>query len=714
MRVHELAKKLEISSKDLLAELKRLKIDAKSHMSVLDEEDVERIEGKRKKPEKKPVADQKPKKESESSKKDPGHDILPSPLKEKASQASKIPLTPAPVMVAEPLPKEETIVKPPEPVKTVPVVPAPPVPRTTIKFSTPITVGALASAFKLRPSELIKPLMDLGVFANVNQLLNDASVFRVADKLGIPVEKLPEEEETLIRMTTDEDPKNLSLRPPVVTLMGHVDHGKTSLLDAIRKSNVVDKEAGKITQHIGAYGVDLPGKGHVTFLDTPGHEAFTAMRARGANVTDAVVLVVAADDGIMPQTIEAIDHARAAGVPIVVAINKVDLPNANTMKVKKELQKMDLMPEEWGGKTICVEVSAKTQKGISELLEMLLLEAEILELKANPNRPAVGTVLESRLTKSHGTVITVIIQNGTLRVGDAIVCGPYSARIRAMRNDRGKAVKEAGPSYAVEILGLSGLPDAGEIFTAVEDDKKARKIAEKRALEIREKAMSGAMKKHISLEGIYSQMKEGALKELKIILKADVQGSIQALTDLLEKLSTEKISLRILHAGIGGINESDVMLAAASDAVIMGFHVQADGKAETLAEKEGVEVRYYNIIYEVVEEVKKAMEGLLEPTAKEVVQGRAEIRQVFKSSRAGNIGGAIVLHGRISRTHRVRLIREKIVIFDGKLASLKRFKDDVKEVAEGFECGMALEGHNDIQPRDVLEAYKIEKVAAKL
>ncbi|MBI4550619.1 MAG: translation initiation factor IF-2, partial [Candidatus Omnitrophica bacterium] len=496
--------------------------------------------------------------------------------------------------------------------------------------------------------------------------------------------------------------------------LGHVDHGKTSLLDAFRQTYVADKEAGKITQHIGAYGVDIAGKGHVTFLDTPGHAAFTAMRARGANVTDVVVLVVAADDGIMPQTVEAIDHARAAGVPILVAINKIDLPNANAMRVKKELQKMDLMPEEWGGKTICVEVSAKTGKGIPELLEMLLLESEILELKANPNRSAEGTVLESKLTKSHGTVVTVLVQRGTLRIGDIVVCGAFYGRVRALRNDKGKNVKEAGPSYAVEVLGLSGLPDAGETFQVLEDEKQARKVAEKRQLELREKAMRGALNQHITLEGLYSQLKQGGLKDLKIILKADMQGSIEALSELLSKLSTDKIHLSIIHAGIGGINESDIMLAAASDAVVFGFHVQADGNAESLAEKEGVEVRFYNIIYEVVEEVRKAMEGLLEPTNKEVIQGRAEIRQVFRSSKAGNIGGAIVVHGRVSRQHRVRLIRNKIVIFDGKLASLRRFKDDVKEVQEGFECGIALEGHNDIQERDIVEAYKIEKVAAKL
>ncbi len=695
MRVHELAKKMGLSSKDLIEELKKLKVEAKSHMSVVEDETAELVEAKL----------TKSKKPGTAKPAVPAPKPTPAALSP-APKAAPMPPAPAPTHTAETVPekRQEAVEAPPQPVATK---------QTAIRVSMPITVGSLAAAFNLRPSEMIKNLIEMGIFANVNQLLSDAIIFRVAAKLGIAVEKI-EEDETLTRMVTDEDPKNLVLRSPVVTMMGHVDHGKTSLLDAIRKTHVADKEAGRITQHIGAYSVDIPGKGHVCFLDTPGHEAFTAMRARGANVTDVVVIVVAADDGVMPQTIEAIDHARAAGVPLVVAINKVDLPNANAMRVKKELQKLDLTPEEWGGKTICVEVSAKTQKGIPELLEMLLLESEILELKANPNRNAEGTVLESKLTKSHGNVATVLVQNGTLRVGDVMVCGPFYGKVRAMHNDRGKSVKEAGPSYAVEILGISGAPDAGEIFSVVEDEKKVRKIVEKRQLVLREKAMQGGMKKRITLEGLFSQLKEGALKELKLILKADVQGSIEALSDLLQKLSSEKIQLRIIHAGVGGINESDVVLAAASDAVVIGFHVLADGKAEIMAEKEGVDLRYYNIIYEVVEEVKKAMEGMLEPTQKEVVQGRAEIRQVFKSSKAGNIGGAMVTQGRVSRTYRVRLIRNKIVVFDGRLASLRRFKDDVKEVQEGFECGVALEGHNDIQPRDIVEAYKIEKIAAKL
>jgi translation initiation factor IF-2 len=680
MRVHELAKKLGLSSKDLLKELGRLKVEAKNHMSVLGEDIALSVEQELKpaeKPQTPPVRTPEPPL--------PPLDLpeAPAPQPEAAPQAAGIAEAPRA--------------------------------KSPVRVPIPIAVGTLASSLGLKAAELIKLLMNMGVFANVNQLLSENTVFRVAAELAIPLEKLIDEEgDTAGRKRFEEDPAKLRLRPPVATMMGHVDHGKTSLLDAIRKTNVVDREAGRITQHIGAYSVDLADKGHVTFLDTPGHAAFTAMRARGANVTDVVVLVVAADDGVMPQTIEAIDHARAAGVPIVVAINKIDLPAANPLRVRTDLQKMGLMPEEWGGTTIFVEVSAKTEKGINELLEMLHLQAEILELKANPDRTAEGTVIEGKITKGHGPVATVLVQQGTLRAGNAIVCGPHHGRVRAMHNDRGKTVKEAGPSYAVEILGLSGPPEAGEIFTVVEDDKLARKMAEKKAFELREKALYGSMKKHITLEGLYDQLKEGTLKELKMILKADVQGSIEALSDLLEKLSTDIIKLRILHAGTGGVNESDVMLAAASDAIIIGFHVKAEAKAETLAEKEGVEIRYYNIIYEAAEEVKKAMEGLLEPTLKEVLQGRAEIRQIFRSSRVGNIGGAVVTRGKIFRGQRVRLIRDQIVVYDGRLASLKRFKDDAKEVAEGFECGLALEGFNDLQVKDLIECYKLEKVLAKL
>jgi len=592
------------------------------------------------------------------------------------------------------------------------VVPIPPV-KPVVEIRFPITVGNLAQRMNRRIPEVIKALMGIGIFANVNQLLNEEIVYAAGEALGIEIKKMADEAKEIIDSGGEEDPLRLKPRPPVVTMMGHVDHGKTSLLDAIRSTNVASKEKGFITQHIGAYGVDIPGKGHVTFLDTPGHEAFTAMRARGANVTDVVVLVVAADDGVMPQTIEAIDHAREAGCPIVVAMNKIDLPVANPAKVMGELQKIGLVPEEWGGKTIVVKVSAKTGKGIEDLLDMLLLEAEVLELKADPDRLAVGVVIESHISKGSGPVASVIVQKGTLRLGDIVVAGQYTGHIRAMKNDRAKTVREAGPAYAVELSGLNGVPEAGETVYAVADEKIAKTITEQKILELRERQMRGTPK-HMSLESLYSKLSEGNFKELKIILKADTQGSIEALTQSLEKISSEKCRLHVIHGIVGGINESDVMLAAASDAIIIGFHVKADPKAQVLAEKEGVDIHFYSIIYEAVEKIRKAMEGILEPDLKEVVEGKTKVRQIFKSSRVGNIGGAIVMKGRIARQHRVRLVRDNVVIFDGKLSSLKRFKDDVKEVAEGYECGVALEGFNDLREGDLLESYRIDKFAAKL
>jgi len=645
--------------------------------------------------------------------------VTPAPVVEKKIEP-KIPEIPkvvaAPVVEAvKPkvvsAPQASPVVVPEPPKVVVPTAPAKPV----VKIRFPITVGDLAQRMNRRVPEVIKALMGIGIFANVNQLLNEEIVFAAGEALGLTIEKMEDEAKEIIESGGDEDTDSgkLKSRPPVVTMMGHVDHGKTSLLDAIRSTNVASKEKGFITQHIGAYGVDIPGKGHVTFLDTPGHEAFTAMRARGANVTDVVVLVVAADDGVMPQTMEAIDHAREAGCPIVVAMNKIDLPNANPAKVLGELQKIGLVPEEWGGKTIVVKVSAKTGKGIETLLDMLLLEAEVLELKANPDRLAVGVVIESHISKGSGPVASIIVQKGTLKLGDIVVAGQYTGRIRAMKNDRAKTVREAGPAYAVELSGLNGVPEAGETVYAVADEKVAKKITEQKILELRERQMRGTPK-HMSLESLYSKLSDGNFKELKIILKADVQGSIEALTQSLEKISSEKCHLHVIHGIVGGINESDVMLAAASDAIIIGFHVKADPKAQVLAEKEGVDIRYYSIIYEAVEKLRKAMEGILEPDLKEVVEGKTKVRQIFKSSRVGNIGGAMVLKGRITRQHRVRLVRDNVVIFDGKLSSLKRFKDDVKEVAEGYECGVALEGFNDLHEGDMLESYRIDKTAAKL
>jgi translation initiation factor IF-2 len=493
--------------------------------------------------------------------------------------------------------------------------------------------------------------------------------------------------------------------------MGHVDHGKTSLLDMIRKTKVVDKEAGGITQHIGAYEVVLP-KGRVTFLDTPGHAAFTAMRARGANVTDVVVLVVAADDGIMPQTIEAIDHARAANVPIVVAINKIDKQNINLDKVKKQLAELNLMPEEWGGKTITVGVSAKTGQGIDELLEMLLLEAEMLELKANPDRLANGVVIEAELSKGKGPVARILVLNGTLRVGDNIIAGLNYGRVKAMLDDKGRRIGEALPARPVEILGLSGVPSAGEKFYVVNDEKKARDIVSARQAEAEKKKLASRGHK-ISLDELYNKIKEGEVKELKIILKTDVQGSLGAIKDSLEKLSTDEVKLSVIHGQVGDINESDIILASASDAVILGFHVDIIPSAKALAKQEGVDVRIYSIIYELVNDVQAAMEGMLEPILEEVFLGRAEVRQVFRVSKVGTVAGCFVSKGVIPRNANCRLVREKEIIFKGKVSSLKHLKDDVKEIKEGFECGIGL-GFNDINKGDIIETVGIRKVARRL
>ena len=748
MRVHELAKKLDVSSKDLIAQLKKAGQKVKKHMELLDPKVANSfLKLKKVLPKETPSKEnrtpsvEKTKAESASKAKsqiqtkrasavtvvhaaskahteEKKTDVPKLETTKRPEQKTQTPFPAATKAQAKPPVSQAPVVAKPGAVKLepkpTPISQAPALQKSPVQIEIPITVSALAEKLNLRPSELIKHLIGIGIFANINQMLNEEIVRKLTAILKIEIEKIEDKDTKAVLDKAEEDQSKLNPRPPVVTLMGHVDHGKTSLLDAIRKTNVADKEAGQITQHIGAYGVEIPNKGHVTFLDTPGHEAFTAMRARGANVTDVVVLVVAADDGVMPQTIEAMDHARAAGCPMVVAINKSDLPNADPQKVMGELQKHGLMPEEWGGKTICVKVSAKTGQGIEELLEMLLLEAEVLELKSNPNRPAQGTVVEAKLTKGQGSVATMLVQNGTLRVGENVAVGQYYGKVRALRNDRGKSVKEAGPSYAVEVLGLNGTPEAGEIFNVVGDEKIARKIAEKRSLELRERTIKGYHPKHLSLEDLFSQMKEGRVKELKLIIKADVQGSIEAITQSLEQVTSESIKIRVLHGAVGGINESDIMLAAASDAIVIGFHVKSDDRAEVLREREGVDVRFYNIIYELIEDVKKAMEGLLEPTMKEVIEGRTEIRQTFQSSKIGTIGGAIVKKGKLARSHQIRILRNNIVVFQGKLSSLKRFKDDVREVQEGYDCGVVVEGFAQLKEGDIVESYRIEKIATKL
>ena len=571
-----------------------------------------------------------------------------------------------------------------------------------------ITVGELASRMKKSPAEIIKKLMLLGIMASVNETLDFDTASLIVDEFGGTYEKeiILTEEEKLFDDFEDA-PEQLKPRSPVVVVMGHVDHGKTSLLDAIRHTNVTEGEFGGITQHIGAHRVRVGDK-KITFLDTPGHEAFTAMRARGALVTDIAILVVAADDGIMPQTVEAINHAKAADVSIIVAINKIDKEGANPDRVKQELMEYGLVPEEWGGDTICVEVSAKKKQNIKELLEMVLLVAEMKELKANPDRKAKGTVIESQLDKGRGSVATVLVQNGTLRVGDIVVAGTAVGRVRAMNNDKGKAVKKAGPSIPVEILGLSEVPEGGDEFYVVSDERKARAVVENRKFKEKQEKLKAATA--ISLDNLFEQIEAGKVKDLNIIVKADVQGSVEAVKQSLERISNEEVRVNVIHGAVGAITESDVMLASASSAIIVGFNVRPTNGASTAAADSDVDMRMYRVIYDAIEDIEKAMKGMLEPTFREEVTGHVEIRTTFKVSGVGTIGGAYVLDGRIKRDSLVRVVRDGIVIHEGELASLKRFKDDVKEVNAGYECGLSINNYNDIKDGDVIEAYIMAQV----
>ena len=574
-----------------------------------------------------------------------------------------------------------------------------------------ITVGDLAQKLKVGATEIIKRLMQLGIMAAITQDIEYDVAALVAEDMGAEVEReiiITEEDKLLSDAEAPDDEKDLVLRPPVVCVMGHVDHGKTSLLDAIRSTNVTASEAGGITQHIGAYMVNINGS-QIAFLDTPGHEAFTAMRARGALVTDIAILVVAADDGIMPQTIEAINHAKAAEVSIIVAINKIDKEGANPDRVKQELTEHGLVPEEWGGDVICVEVSAKQHKNIDSLLEMVLLTAEVKELKANPNRKARGTVIEAKLDKGRGPVATVLVQNGTLRQGDIIVTGTAVGRVRAMVDDRGKKIKEAVPSTPVEIVGLSETPDCGDPFYVVDDERAARHVVEARKQKIKDEANKA--RQRVNLEDLFSQIQQGDVKDLNIIVKADVQGSVEAVRQSLEKLSNEEVRVRVIHGAVGGITESDVTLASASNAIIVGFNVRPDTGGRNAAELNKVDMRMYRVIYEAIEEIEAAMKGMLAPTFREAVIGHAEIRQTFKVSGVGTIGGCYVTDGKIQRNCSVRIVRDGIVIHEGELDSLKRFKDDVKEVASGYECGMGFVRFNDIKEGDVVECYVMEEVA---
>ena len=582
--------------------------------------------------------------------------------------------------------------------------------KRKVKLDEAITVANLAKRMGVKAREVITQLMELGLMATVNQAIDFDTASLVATEFNYEAEKTGFEEAAILEALPDKE-KDLKTRPPVVTIMGHVDHGKTSLLDVVRQTKVTEGEAGGITQHIGAYNVKLDA-GQVVFLDTPGHEAFTAMRARGAQVTDLVVLVVAADDGVMQQTVEAINHAQAAGIQILVAINKIDKDNADPDRVKRELAERGLNPEEWGGDITMVEVSAKEKTGLDELLELILLQAELMELKANPDKKARGRVVEARLDRGKGPLATVLVQEGTLRVGDPFVCGTFSGRVRAMLDDRGRKVTEITPSMPVEVHGISGVPQAGDELVVVNDEKEAKQVATHRQLKLREAELSRATK--VTLDNLFDRIKEGETKELKIVLKADVQGSLEAIADSLNNLSNEEIKVNIIHSAAGAVTETDVMLASASDAITIGFSVRASQKAQELAGAETVDLRFYDVIYQLVAEVRDAMEGMLEPIYKEHFMGRAEVLKIFHASRVGTIAGSMVNEGRVERGAKIRVLRDNVVINDSKIASLRRYKDEVKEVKAGQDCGIIIENFNDIKIGDILETYSIEEIKAVL
>lgn len=677
IRVYELAKELEISSKELIELLmNEFSIDVKNHMSVIEEEDAELIKELLAEKEK----DSEPKNIVDEYEEQIAEEVNNQAKKKKKKKNSK---------------KEEE----------------PEITSEVIEIGETITVKELAEKLGKPVADVIRTLIFTGVMAAINQEIDFETAEKVCEKYEcLAVKKEETEELEDLNIEEDVNEANLVKRPPVITVMGHVDHGKTSLLDYIRKAHVTSSEAGGITQHIGAYTVSLNGE-KLTFLDTPGHEAFTAMRARGAQITDVVILVVAADDGLMPQTKEAISHCKAANVPMIVAINKIDREGANVDRVKQELSEVEVLIEEWGGDTIAVPVSAKTGENIDQLLEMVLLTAEMSELKADPKRKAKGTVIDAKLDKGRGSVASLLVQSGTLNVGDSILVGNTYGRIRAMFDDKGKKIKTAGPSIPVEILGLSEVPEAGDRFIVVKDEKTARNMAEKRKEKIKDESFRASNR--VSLEDLYNQIKEGNVKELSIIVKADVQGTVQAIKQSLEKLSTDDVKVRVIHGGVGAITETDVSLATASNALLIGFNVRPDSNATAAAEKEEVEIKTYRVIYDAIEDVKSAMIGMLDPEYKEVVNGKAEVRATYKISSIGTIAGAYVLDGKIIRNSEVRVIRDGIVIFESKLASLKRFKDDVKEVGTGYECGLSVERFNDIKEGDIIESFTIQAIQRK-
>ena len=698
-RVYKIAQELNITSKELIEKLEALDIKVTNHMSSLSMEEAEVIMEL--------LGDKKEKKEDEmiDTKK---HQQKEEKIETKVE--TKVEHKTAPKVEHKTKPTTEKVVEK-EVIKEEVVEEKQVDPSTeALIIGDTILVGELAKKLDVAASEIILKIIKLGIMANINQEIKFETAEKIAVDYDIQLEREEKEEEEADIIIEEDDVKDLKPRPPIVTVMGHVDHGKTSLLDSIRNTRVTDKEAGGITQHIGASEVTVNGK-KVVFLDTPGHEAFTEMRSRGAKVTDIAILVVAADDGIMPQTVEAINHSKAAGVPIIIAINKTDKPTANVEKVRQELSEKGLLVEEWGGDVIDVPVSAKTGDNIETLLEMVLLVAEMEELKANPDRNAVGTVIESNLDKGRGPVATVIVANGTLKVGDAIVAGSSYGKVRAMINDKGKRIKKAPPSTPVEILGLNEVPNAGDQFVVLNSDKAARILGEKRKEKIRDVQMKATSK--ISLEDLFEQMQHGELKELNIIVKADVQGSVEAVRQSIEKLSNEEVSVKVIHGGVGAITESDIMLASASNAIVIGFNVRPSTGATTLVEREKVDLRTYRIIYEAIEDIEKAMKGMLDPEFVEENLGKAEIRLPFKVPNAGMVAGSYVLSGKISRNAKARLVRDGIVVYDGTIDSLRRFKDDVKDVATGYECGIGLTNYNDIKEGDIIEGYVMEEVEKK-
>ncbi len=703
VRVYELAKELGTTSKKLIEVMEGMDISVNNHMSTLTDDEAKKVMSiltgqtggkppaeapKETKKEVKKEAGKKPSKKTEKEK--PAAKAAPKTDKPKEEEKA------APSRKARKAIQEE---------KRAAALKAK---KPKIRLEGQVTVAELAGHFDVPATRLITQLMDIGVMASLNQPLTPESVEVLAEEYGFEVDYIEDPvEEELLAVCDDEDQYQV-LRKPVVTVLGHVDHGKTSLLDSIRSAKVTDGEVGGITQHIGAYQVEVSDK-QIVFLDTPGHEAFTAMRARGAQVTDIAVLVVAADDGVMPQTIEAINHVKAAQVPIMVAVNKIDKPEANPDRVKQQLSEHGLVSEEWGGDTIFVSVSAIRGDGIEELLEMILLLSEVGELKACPDRTARGSVVEAKLDRGRGPVATLLVQDGTLRVGESLICGSISGKVRAMYNDRGEKIELAGPSTPVEILGLNDVPLAGDRFQVVADERVARQVAEKRAFKLKE---ASRRIQRVTLDDLFKQIQEGEVKDLNLILKADVQGSLEAVQDALSKLSLEEVQIKIIHTGVGAINESDIMLASASNAIVIGFNVRPDANARKLAEQDSVDIRLYRIIYEAIEDIKNAVTGMLKPVMKEVILGQAEVRELFKVSRLGSIAGSYVIEGKITRNASIRVIRDGTVVLDsGKIDSLKRFKDDVREVLTGYECGILLENYNDLREGDIIEAYAMEQVA---